>query len=158
MKNLEWKPDDISHTTYYMEPSAKCPICKSSCNTSDGFKGVYAESSRKFAKFRNLDDFWTYCYDCCILFGRGCFIKSHGCEITTDYVIVIKEWTYKGITYNGMIKFDNIEEVIEKYNEISVKPICMCVYNGCTYNRHLQIKCTCTINDSSDRMMEWWNC
>lgn len=65
---------------------------------------------------------YTYCDDCNIIFQIGCEHCNRGCTDNVYNCHFIKKWKHKitNIEYDGMPKFDNVDDWFNNVNNVDV--------------------------------------
>ena len=78
-------------------------------------------NSNNIVEFEDLEKTPYFCEDCNILFGKcECLHMDSGFDCMEDvhYAIIISIWKYKGVIYEGMPSFQNIQECRDLLEEI----------------------------------------
>lgn len=91
-----------------------CPICK--CDT-------YWDSEIE----DNLDVLdIAYCDTCKIPFQKGCTHGDNGCTCDVYHAMFITKFTFDGVTYTGMPKFETREDCCLNIEKLDCEWYCTC--------------------------------
>jgi hypothetical protein len=92
-------------------------------------------NSNNIVEFEDLEKTPYFCEDCNILFGKcECLHMDSGFDCMEDvhYAIIISIWKYKGVIYEGMPSFQNIQECRDLLEEIDLLEFqCGCTITKC---------------------------
>ena len=92
-----------------------CPICNS----------IITEDEMRI---RNT----MYCSKCCIPYQFGCTHGENGCTYDTYHAMFIKKFTFDGVVYEGIPKFETYADYLSQIKKLNCEWYCTC--NGNAYD------------------------
>ena len=101
-----------------------CPICGRYDEGPDGIDPTVCIGT---------EDFGLYCTYCNIIYDISeCVHGVNGCTDDSYYGQLVSKWKYKDKIYDGMMKFDNVEECNNKIKDLyeTFPVLCLICTNG----------------------------
>lgn len=133
-------------------------------------------NSDNIFEIENLEKVSYFCEDCKVLFGIcECLHGEYSIDCIDDvnYVIVISIWKYRGVIYEGMPSFKNLQECLDLVKDIDFLVFrCGCIKNEgqvCSHSDedpNFEIVCYCqkekTYSEIKEEIEslkeeEWWD-